>query len=41
MALVAEDQPPVILVVSDGRGETCAQVVRAALVQFEGQPCQI
>ena len=41
MALVAEAQPPVILVVSDGRGDTCAQVVRAALVQFEGQPCQI
>jgi regulator of PEP synthase PpsR (kinase-PPPase family) len=32
---------PTLFVVSDGRGETCAQVVRAALVQFEGQPCVI
>jgi [pyruvate, water dikinase]-phosphate phosphotransferase / [pyruvate, water dikinase] kinase len=30
--------PPTILVVSDGRGDTCAQVVRAALVQFEDRP---
>ena len=28
---------PVLFVVSDGRGETCSQVVQAALVQFEGQ----
>ncbi len=28
---------PVIFIVSDGRGETCRQVVHAALVQFEGQ----
>ncbi len=28
---------PVLMVVSDGRGETCHQVVQAALVQFEGQ----
>lgn len=26
-----------IYIVSDGRGETCSQLVRAALVQFEGQ----
>lgn len=38
---MADPKSPVILVVSDGRGDTCAQVVRAALVQFEGQPCQI
>ena len=30
--------PPIIFVVSDGRGETCNQVLQAALVQFEGQP---
>lgn len=29
--------PPVIFVVSDGRGDTCAQLLNAALVQFEGQ----
>jgi hypothetical protein len=29
---------PTIFVLSDGRGETCLQVVRAALVQFEAQP---
>jgi len=28
---------PQIFVVSDARGETCSQVLRAALVQFEGQ----
>jgi regulator of PEP synthase PpsR (kinase-PPPase family) len=28
---------PVVFVVSDGRGETCSQVLHAALVQFEGQ----
>jgi regulator of PEP synthase PpsR (kinase-PPPase family) len=38
---VAEQKLPTILVVSDGRGDTCAQVVRAALVQFEGQPCEL
>lgn len=32
---------PTIFVVSDGRGETCTQVVRAALVQFEAQSCLI
>lgn len=35
------NRPPTILVVSDGRGDTCAQVVRAALVQFEGQPYRL
>jgi hypothetical protein len=29
------------VVVSDGRGDTCAQVVQAALVQFEDQPCRV
>ena len=28
---------PEIYVVSDGRGETCSQVLKASLVQFEGQ----
>ena len=28
---------PTLFIVSDGRGETCHQVLRAALVQFEGQ----
>jgi regulator of PEP synthase PpsR (kinase-PPPase family) len=28
---------PSVFIVSDGRGETCAQYVKAALVQFEGQ----
>ena len=28
---------PQIYVVSDGRGETCSQVLKASLVQFEGQ----
>lgn len=32
---------PTVYVVSDGRGGTCAQVVRAALVQFEGQPYRL
>lgn len=31
------DSLPVVFVVSDGRGETCSQVLHAALVQFEGQ----
>ncbi len=29
--------PPTIFVLSDGRGDTCAQLLSAALVQFEGQ----
>ena len=32
-----EGKLPILMVVSDGRGETCRQVVMAALVQFEGQ----
>ena len=32
---------PQIFVVSDGRGETCERVVKAALVQFEGQPYEV
>jgi len=32
---------PVIMVVSDGRGETCSQLLRAALVQFEGHDEEI
>jgi len=34
---MASGDLPVVFVVSDGRGETCSQVLRAALVQFEGQ----
>ncbi len=34
---MAEGKLPVVFVVSDGRGETCNQVLQAALVQFEGQ----
>ncbi len=29
--------PPTIYVISDGRGDTCAQLLNAAIVQFEGQ----
>jgi regulator of PEP synthase PpsR (kinase-PPPase family) len=32
---------PTIVIVSDGRGETCQQVVNAAVVQFEGQPYRL
>jgi hypothetical protein len=32
---------PTIFVVSDGRGDTCAQVLSAAAVQFEGQRYQV
>ena len=37
------DQPrrPVIFVVSDGRGDTCQQLLKAALVQFEGRDVEI
>lgn len=31
------ERPPTLFVVSDGRGQTCASVLQAALVQFEGQ----
>ena len=31
---MARPAPPRIFVVSDGRGETCRQVMEAALVQF-------
>jgi len=34
---VAEKPLPTLFIVSDGRGETCHQVLHAALVQFEGQ----
>lgn len=33
----APDDPPHVFVVSDGRGDTCAGVLNAALVQFQGQ----
>lgn len=36
-----ESTRPVVYVVSDGRGQTCSQVLRAALVQFEDQDCEI
>ncbi len=32
-----ENPLPTLFIVSDGRGETCHQVLHAALVQFEGQ----
>ncbi len=32
---------PTIYAVSDGRGETCQQVVKAAVVQFEGLPVRL
>jgi len=32
----SKKQTPTIFVVSDGRGETCSQLVKAALVQFAG-----
>ncbi len=32
-----ESQTPTIFIVSDGRGETCTQLVNAALVQFKDQ----
>jgi len=34
---VNTDHPPTLFVVSDGRGQTGAAVMKAALVQFEGQ----
>ena len=37
----APQGPPAIFVVSDGRGETCLQLVRAALVQYEDQEVEI
>ena len=36
-----EEKIPILMVVSDGRGETCRQVVEAALVQFEGQDIEL
>jgi regulator of PEP synthase PpsR (kinase-PPPase family) len=38
---MAKSPAPTIFVVSDGRGETCDQLVRAALVQFEGQRVRV
>lgn len=40
-AAAPEAAAPTIFVLSDGRGETCLQVVRAALVQFLNQPHRI
>ncbi len=34
---MATPRIPTLCIVSDGRGDTCAQIVRAALVQFEDQ----
>ena len=31
------EHPPTLYVVSDGRGQTSASVLQAALVQFQGQ----
>jgi regulator of PEP synthase PpsR (kinase-PPPase family) len=38
---MGEGKLPVLFVVSDGRGETCSQVLQAALCQFEGQDFQL
>jgi len=38
---VDEYARPVIFVVSDGRGDTCVQLLQAALVQFEGRDVEI
>jgi regulator of PEP synthase PpsR (kinase-PPPase family) len=38
---VAKKEASTIYVVSDGRGDTCNQLVKAALVQFEGQKVRI
>jgi regulator of PEP synthase PpsR (kinase-PPPase family) len=38
---MASSDRPIIFVVSDGRGETASQVLRAALVQFEGQEFEL
>jgi len=38
---MAKSPAPTIFVVSDGRGETCDQLVRAALVQFENQRVRV
>lgn len=35
---MGDNRMPVLFVVSDGRGETCGQVLKAALLQFAGQP---
>lgn len=37
---MATSRTPTLCIVSDGRGDTCAQIVRAALVQFENQKCK-
>ena len=38
---MADGKLPILFVVSDGRGETCSQVLQAALCQFEGQDFQL
>ena len=38
---MGEARNPVLFVVSDGRGETCGQVLQAALLQFEGQEFEL
>ena len=38
---MGETKMPVLFVVSDGRGETCGQVLKAALLQFEGQDFEL
>jgi regulator of PEP synthase PpsR (kinase-PPPase family) len=40
-ASLPETSRPTLFVVSDGRGETGTAVLRAALVQFEGQPFNV
>ena len=38
---MGDTKMPVLFVVSDGRGETCSQVLQAALLQFEGQEFEL
>jgi len=38
---MGDTKMPVLFVVSDGRGETCGQVLKAALLQFEGQDFEL
>ena len=38
---MGDTKTPVLFVVSDGRGETCSQVLKAALLQFEGQEFEL
>lgn len=41
MDKTAGNRTPTIYIVSDGRGATCSQLVKAALVQFENHPTEL